>query len=137
MKSKFKVLSLAIMAFWLLGSLPWGPERSSALAQRRGYESKPWIKGHPKVRIKGRVLAVNYPVAVVETPQGRRYYVRLGPYWFWKERGYSLKEGMQVEISGFLRRNLIFPIVIRTPQGPIRLRDERGVPLFRPPCRCW
>ncbi len=84
-----------------------------------------------KVLIKGRLVEIKHPIAVVIGDDGKRYPVRLGPYWYWKKRGYKLRSGERVHILGLKKGKLIFPIIIKTKGQKFLIRDECGIPLWR------
>ena len=89
------------------------------------------IKRPPEaITINGTVKAIYPPVAVLETDEGELYF-RLGPWWFWKEKGYSLNQGEEVEVRGYRFNNYIVPISIKTDKQEIVLRDQDGLPLWR------
>ncbi len=96
------------------------------------------VTGYERILLKGRLIEVSPPIAVLETENGTRYTLKLGPYWFWNEKGISLKKGTRAEVRGFKKGYLVFPIELKTENATIRFRDERGVPLFkRGMRRCW
>ncbi len=84
-----------------------------------------------RVLIEGRLEEIKHPIALVIGDDGKRYPVRLGPYWYWKKRGYKLHQGDRVRILGFKRGKLIFPITIKTERQEFLIRDECGVPFWR------
>ncbi len=86
-----------------------------------------------EITIRGQIVRLRPPLAVIETPQGETYFVRLGPYRFWRTQGYKLKVGDKVKIRGFRCGEMLFPKVIRWRGGQIRLRDESGVPRWKKP----
>ncbi|OAQ20978.1 hypothetical protein [Thermosulfurimonas dismutans] len=88
-------------------------------------------KWRNEVKVIGRIIKIRPPLAVLETPQGETLYIRLGPYQFWKAMGYSLRKGEKVIIRGYRCGDIIFPKVIRHRGGKIRLRNEKGIPLWR------
>ncbi len=90
----------------------------------------PSFKGE-EVTIRGEVVEINHPILVLQGEDGKKYLVRLGPYWFWKQKGYQLEPGTTIEVIGFKRGKFIFPRLIKDHQV-LRLRDERGFPLWRP-----
>ena len=93
--------------------------------------SLPCQGGLKEITLEGKVIDFSFPVATIETEDGQRYQVRLGPWWFWAERDYELKPGEWVKIKGFISGHLVFPRVIHTPERVLRLRDQRGIPLWR------
>ncbi len=110
------------LALFLTLVLFWG-----GLAQAGSYG----CRHQEKVIIKGQLIQVKHPIALVAGEDGRTYRVRLGPYWFWKEKGYRLKKGAKIRIIGIKQGVLIFPIVIETEKTRLLIRDECGLPLWR------
>ncbi len=90
-----------------------------------------FTKSAQQVDIKGKIVAISFPVATIKTRNGEYYIVRLGPWWYWKEKGYTLNKGDLVKITGFRYNDLVFPREIQTPRGKISLRDGNGQPLWR------
>jgi len=43
----------------------------------------------------------------------------------------ELKVGESVEVVGYLQGDLLFPVVIKTPDKIMKLRDNDGIPLWR------
>jgi len=112
-----KTVVLALGAFLILCGLSWA--------------GKPHCRAQERVVIRGRVVEIKHPIAVVAGEDGKSYRIRLGPYWFWKEKGYRLKEGLFVRVVGIRQGRLIFPITIETEGGRILIRDDCGLPLWR------
>ena len=112
-----KTVVLALGAFLILCGLSWA--------------GKPHCRTQERVVIRGRVVEIKHPIAVVAGEDGKSYRIRLGPYWFWKEKGYRLKEGLFVRVVGIRQGRLIFPITIETEGGRILIRDDCGLPLWR------
>ena len=113
-----KPLTLALGAFLILCALSWAEKPHCGCYQER-------------VVIRGRVVEIKHPIALVAGEDGKTYRIRLGPYWFWKEKGYRLKEGLFVRVVGLRQGRLIFPIIIETGRDRILIRDECGLPLWR------
>ena len=111
------------MSFFLLMSAP--------LWAAKGASFSPSLDGE-EVVIKGEVVEINHPILVIEDANGKRYLVRLGPYWFWKKKGYHLKPGTKVKVIGFKQGKFVFPRLIRKDHQVLRFRDQRGFPLWRP-----
>jgi len=84
-----------------------------------------------KIVIQGKVTELQHPIALVKGDDGKLYRVRLGPYWYWKKKGYKLSPGEKIRILGFKKGKLVFPIVITTKGRKYLIRDECGVPLWR------
>lgn len=101
--------------------------------QEEGPPPPPWhgfLSNAEKVKIDGDIVALTFPVATVKTDGGEYYIVKLGPWHYWKEKGYSLKKGDHVKIDGFKNDDLVFPKTIETSSGKITLRDDNGYPLW-------
>ncbi len=83
------------------------------------------------VEMSGKVEDVSPPVAFVVS-EGTRYVLRLGPYWFWTERNYTLTRGEEVEIKGWKCGEMVLPKEIVKADGTVlSFRDENGIPLWR------
>ncbi len=89
------------------------------------------IGGLTEITLYGEIVDVAFPVATLKTEDGKIYRMRLGPWWFWTEKNYTLQPGEWVEVNGFKSGDLIFPRIIKTANGTLRLRDRRGIPLWR------
>ncbi|WP_456434483.1 hypothetical protein [Thermosulfuriphilus sp.] len=137
MKRWFLVFLVGMLA---LGSLVWASGVKSFPPDGQYSWSPANAPQGGETSIKGQVLEITPPVAKVQTDQGQSYNVRLGPVWFWRKNNYRLNVGDQVEIVGYRQGNLIFPQTIKVGDQEIRLRDARGLPLWRHggwgPCRC-
>ncbi len=88
-------------------------------------------KASQPIDVSGEIVAFSFPVATIKTLKDEYFIVRLGPWWFWRENKYKLNKKDNVRIVGFRYNDLIFPKVIKTSHGEIRLRDEQGRPLWR------
>ncbi|OAG27662.1 hypothetical protein TH606_05550 [Thermodesulfatator autotrophicus] len=85
-----------------------------------------------KFLIIGQVVEVKHPVAVIKDENGQKYRVRLGPYWFWKKRGFNLQPGERVKVIAIKKGRLLFPISIEgESSGVLRIRNDCGLPLWR------
>jgi hypothetical protein len=82
------------------------------------------------VTVKGTVTSFSPPVAVLKTSKGD-IYLRLGPWWFWQQQGYTLRQGEKVEAQGYMFNNYLVPVKIKTSTGEIVLRDKAGFPIWR------
>ncbi|HFC96956.1 MAG TPA: hypothetical protein ENJ40_00660 [Thermosulfurimonas dismutans] len=87
-----------------------------------------------KVRITGWVREWRPPLLVVETPEGETFYLRLGPYRFWRKWERSLRPGLKIWIQGWRCGDMLIPEVLKSRHLQLRLRDEQGWPLWRRPC---
>jgi hypothetical protein len=59
------------------------------------------VKDLERVHVKGKVEAITGQKALVVTDQGDKVTVHLGPQRFWRERGYNLRSGASIEVSGW------------------------------------
>ncbi|MBW1976109.1 MAG: hypothetical protein JRI45_11190 [Deltaproteobacteria bacterium] len=104
-------------------------------AQREeGPPPPPWygfMSNAKKITFEGTVVALTFPVATVKTDDGKYYIVRLGPWGYWRYKGFSLKKGARVKVDGYCNDDLVFPKTIETAAGTIVLRDNSGYPLWR------
>ncbi|MEJ5300007.1 MAG: hypothetical protein WHS38_03365 [Thermodesulforhabdaceae bacterium] len=90
----------------------------------------PCVASMSPISVSGKIESLTFPMAVLKTPKGETYTLRLGPWWFWQDKGYKLNVGDNVEVEGFQSSGLIVPSVIRAPSGDIKLRDSNGYPLW-------
>lgn len=92
----------------------------------------PCVASMKPVKLTGKIESVTFPMAVLKTSKGETYTLRLGPWWFWQDRGYKLNAGENVDLEGFLSENanIVVPSVIRASGKEIKLRDEYGYPLW-------
>ncbi len=84
-----------------------------------------------RVTIEGRLVEIRHPIALIAGKDGKHYRIRLGPYWYWKQKGYKLSPGDEVRVLGFKRGRLVFPIAIESQGKKYLIRDKCGVPLWR------
>ncbi len=107
----------------------------TVLGQPYDYRLPTWwelfAKTSQHVDIKAKIVAISFPIATIKTRNGDYYIMRLGPWWYWKEKGYRLNKGDLVKVIGFRYNDLVFPREIQTPRGKIILRDDNGRPLWR------
>lgn len=111
---KWIVLFLISFFVWLKVPLAW--EHSCS-----------W---HKKVRIIGKILEWRPPLMIIQTSSGEKFYVRLGPYRFLKEE-LKFKAGEKVTVKGWLCGDMLLPETVESGEGRLRLRDERGWPLWK------
>ncbi len=90
----------------------------------------PAVSSMTPITVTGRVESVTFPMAIVKTSSGEHYTLRLGPWWYWKQKGYELTKGETVTVEGFASATFITPRLITGSRGEIRLRDENGYPLW-------
>ncbi|MBT8764315.1 hypothetical protein KFV02_10255 [Desulfohalobiaceae bacterium Ax17] len=89
-----------------------------------------WHATQQVITISGEVTSFTPPVAVLKTQEGE-VSLRLGPIWFWQQKGYVLKPGEKVDVQGYKFNNLLIPVKIKTAQQEIVLRDQYGFPVWR------
>ncbi|WP_456324504.1 hypothetical protein [Desulfonauticus submarinus] len=104
----------------------WAPARSTA-AQSSATQSQ--LPANQQVTIQGTITSFTPPVATVRTANGE-VYLRVGPWWFWQQRGY-LNAGEPVEVQGYLWGSYLLPTTIKTSKQTITLRDQYGFPVWR------
>ncbi len=85
---------------------------------------------HAHVKVAGIITEVYHPIAKLKS-DNRVYTMRLGPWWYWRSKKWQLKVGESVEVAGYLQGDLLFPVVIKTPDKIMKLRDKDGIPLWR------
>ena len=92
----------------------------------------PWWNGQSlqTTTITGTITSFAPPIGVLTTPN-RTLYLRLGPWWFWQQNGYTLSPGESVTVEGYLLGNYMIPTVIKTSNQTITLRDQYGLPVWR------
>ncbi|MCX7823816.1 MAG: hypothetical protein N2260_10310 [Syntrophobacterales bacterium] len=90
----------------------------------------PFLAGMTPIKLSGTIEFIEFPMAILRTPGGETYNLRLGPWWFWREMGYTLNIGEKVEVDGFKSADFIAPSVIRGQGKEIKLRDNNGYPLW-------
>jgi hypothetical protein len=54
-----------------------------------------------RVSFAGEITSIEGQVASIRTDEGEIMRVHLGPRWYWHERGYRLRTGIHVEVSGW------------------------------------
>lgn len=86
----------------------------------------------------GAVEGVKMQTAVLKTPSGS-VTVYLGPDWFVQEQKFPCKVGDTWEVTGHKSMQAQFPGIVarevKTGTSVMKLRDERGQPLWRAPGR--
>lgn len=90
----------------------------------------PCVSTMTPIKVSGKIESTAFPMAVLKTSKGESYTLRLGPWWFWQDRGYKLSAGENVEVEGFQSGDFIVPSVIKGAGKEIRLRDQNGYPLW-------
>jgi hypothetical protein len=79
--------------------------------------------------ISGNVTEVNHPVALFNSDDGSVYKMFLGPYWFWKNSGYSLLLERST-VKGVIDGKTIHPYEITQNGNTIKLKDENGIAVW-------
>jgi hypothetical protein len=86
------------------------------------------------VTIKGSVVSINHPIAVIKGDDGKSYELRLGPSWYWKQNKLEIKEKGNIEVKGELEKSndkfFIYPNSIIQDGKTITLTDNNGKPLW-------
>ncbi len=90
----------------------------------------PCIANMTPTKVSGKIESLAFPMATLKTAKGEIYTLRLGPWWFWQDKGYRLNQGDTVDVEGYKSADFIVPSVIRTSGKEIRLRDANGYPLW-------
>jgi hypothetical protein len=54
-----------------------------------------------RINFSGKIQSISGQVATVNSDDGTIYKVHLGPRWYWQEKGYSLRSGIRVDVSGW------------------------------------
>ncbi|SDN66116.1 hypothetical protein SAMN04488516_10460 [Desulfonauticus submarinus] len=85
------------------------------------------------IEIQGKIKQFSPPVAILKTKSGD-VYMRLGPWWFWRQQGYNLKLGENVSVKGYEYGDYFIPVKLNTATREIVLRDQQGFPIWR---SCW
>ncbi len=85
------------------------------------------------VTIEGKIKDIYGQLAIIESGN-TEYLTRLGPYWYWQEKGYKVEKdkyikvtGMVVEIDG---KQNVFPQKVVIDDKEIILSDENGIPVW-------
>ncbi len=116
------VWSVVCLGFYGFSFAQGGPQARTGLC--------PCVSSMNPIKVSGKIESLSFPTAILKTSKGETYTLRLGPWWFWKEKGYTLEEGENVEVEGFQTANVIVPSVIKASSGDIILRDANGWPLW-------
>lgn len=119
-----KLIIALILVLVMAGTAFSQPARTQSMC--------PCVASMKPVKLTGKIESVTFPMATLKTPKGETYTLRLGPWWFWQDKGYKLNAGENVELEGFLSENdnIVVPSVIRASGKEIKLRDEYGYPLW-------
>jgi hypothetical protein len=83
--------------------------------------------------ITGTITSVDHPVAKFKADDGTEYDLRMGPYWYWQNNNYSLKNAsatIKGEIGTKNGINEIYPSEIEQNGTTIKLTDDKGYPLW-------
>jgi hypothetical protein len=54
-----------------------------------------------RIHVKGKIETITGQKALLVTESGSKITVHLGPQHYWREKGYSLRTGVTVEVSGW------------------------------------
>lgn len=90
----------------------------------------PCIATMSPIKVSGKIESLTFPMATLKTSKGETYTLRLGPWWFWQDKGYKLNQGDTVEVEGYRSADFVVPSIIRASGKEIRLRDANGYPLW-------
>ena len=84
------------------------------------------------VKLNGKIESVDFPRTTLKTRDGKRYILRLGPWSYWKNKGYELKQGETVEVNGYKTNgDFVIPETIKRASGQeIKLRKKNGHPYW-------
>jgi hypothetical protein len=127
MKKRLTAKILVLMLVTVVSGISFAQPPQSA---GQGTGMCPCVASMSPIKVSGKIESVTFPMAVLKTSKGETYTLRLGPWWFWQDKGYKLSAGDSVEVEGFQASGLIVPSVIRAPSGEIKLRDSNGYPLW-------
>ncbi len=97
-------------------------------AEADGVPQEAWVE------ITGQVVASEDNTLVIQTEDGTRWEIGLGPLGYWLGHGIPLRPGDQVQILGFFgAEGELEPAQIfnRTTGQSVALRDAEGSPLWR------
>jgi hypothetical protein len=86
-----------------------------------------------RVSFAGEITGIDGQVATIRTDEGETMYVHLGPRWYWHERGYRLRTGIHVEVSGWFDdddESSCFAGYISGDGFHFELSDSEGFPLW-------
>jgi hypothetical protein len=134
--ARIPILLCSLLMSWAIaGAQPLDEERVSTDVSRRDMH---------RVKINGEVQSIRGGRAVVETPDGDRVNVNLGPQSYWRDRGYHLDRGDRVTIEGWRERDdddddFAGPVFAGSMWGPdfsFELTNEDGWPLWCDPADC-
>ena len=98
----------------------------------------------PVLEVKGRIVKVGLtpgqgmPLIEVKAESGKTWRVWLGSMRYLMEQDFSPKAGQEVVVKGFEQGEDILAATVTLPETKqtIRLRDEKGMPLWRGRGRC-
>lgn len=93
MKAKIIILTIAAL---LVATAYAEPGRR--FVERSSTDSEQDLE---RVSIRGVVKDIEGQRAMVKTESGEQVTVHLGPRWYWQDKGYSLRSGLEVEVAGW------------------------------------
>jgi hypothetical protein len=107
-----------------------------------------WVERHStqpdrdldRVGFAGKITKIEGQVAFIQTDEGDMMRVHLGPRWFWHERGYRLRSGIHVEVSGWFDNDdesSCFAGYISGDGFHFELANSEGYPLWADPDNCY
>ena len=107
-----------------------------------------WVERHSteperdldRVGFAGKITKIEGQVAHIRTADGNIMRVQLGPRWYWHERGYRLRSGIHVEVSGWFDgedETSCFAGYISGDGFHFELANSNGYPLWADPDDCY
>lgn len=98
----------------------------------RGIRPQLWDKDK-LVTLEGKITDIYRPLVVMES-EGKDYVLRLGPYWYWQEKGYKIEKDKPIKVTGMIveidGKQNIFPQKVVIDGKEIVLSDENGIPVW-------
>lgn len=83
--------------------------------------------------LEGKIKDVYGQIVIVES-DGKDYITRLGPYWYWQEKGYKIEKDKSIKVTGMIvevdGKQNIFPQKVVIDNKEIILSDENGIPVW-------
>jgi hypothetical protein len=78
--------------------------------------------------ISGTITSVDHPIAKMKSDDGSEYTIYMGPYWFWRDNGYSLQTNANVQVKGEVKGNDLYPWEIIQDGKTMTFTDSQGIP---------